>query len=119
MQRWQYLHWPGCTTTPFAYIDGKRYFRTELYTYSVLVLDINGVLSDIRNPIPGRAGHESHPCSGARGPWLAIRRHTGQLKLDVKPCTRYYLKAVKKNPLEQDFVPGVDYQEPIAGCTPS
>ena len=41
------------------------------------------------------------------------------LTLDVKPCTRYYLKAVKKNALEQDFEPRVDYVEPIAGDGPA
>ena len=39
----------GCTTTPFAYIDGNRYFRTDYHTYSVIVLDVDG-RSDIRNP---------------------------------------------------------------------
>ena len=81
----------------------------------MIVLDVNG-RSDMRNPVTGRAGPESHPRSGARGPRLSTATYE-PFKLDVKPCTRYYLKAVKKNQLEQDFVPGVDYQEPIAGCT--
>jgi hypothetical protein len=29
---------------------------------------------------------------------------------------RYYLKAVKRNSLEQDFTPAVDYEETITGC---
>ena len=57
----------GCTTTPFAYIDGNKYFRTELYTYSVLVLDINGV-SDIRNPIPVEPGMKVIRVQGPAAP---------------------------------------------------
>ena len=105
----------GCATPPFSYIDGNRYFRTELYTYSVLVLDINGI-SDIRNPIPVEPGMKVIRVQGPAAPGF-LYGDIRELKLDVKPCTRYYLKAVKKNQLEQDFVPGVDYQEPIAGCT--
>ena len=105
----------GWTTTPFAYIDGNKYFRTELYTYSVLVLDINGI-SDIRNPIPVEPGMKVIRVQGPAAPGF-LYGDIRELKLDVKPCTRYYLKAVKKNQLEQDFVPGVDYQEPIACCT--
>ena len=45
----------GCTTTPFAYIDGNRYFRTELFTYSVLVLDINGRTTFVTRYLSSRA----------------------------------------------------------------
>lgn len=105
----------GCTTTPFSYIDGNRYFRTELNSYSVIVLDVDG-RSDTRNPVmvdPGKhvIRVQGPPASGFR------YGETRALTLDVKPCTRYYLKAVKKNSLDQDFVPQVDYVESIAGCT--
>jgi hypothetical protein len=105
----------GCTTTPFSYIDGNRYFKAEMFSYSVIVLDVDG-RSDTRNPVmvePGRKviRVQGPPATGF--PQGEVRAIT----LDVKPCTRYYLKAVKKNQLEQDFVPQVDYQEPISGCT--
>lgn len=105
----------GCATTPFSYIDGNRYFKTELHSYSVIVLDVDG-RSDTRNPVmidPGR-----HVIR-VQGPAASGFRYgeTRTLTLDVKACTRYYLKAVKKNSLEQDFEPQVDYVEPIAGCT--
>ena len=105
----------GCATTPFSYIDGNRYFRAELHSYSVIVLDIDG-RSRLINPIPVDPGQhvirvQAPPASGFR------YGETRTLTLDVKPCTRYYLKAVKKNSLEQDFEPQVDYVEPIAGCT--
>ncbi|HVE88683.1 MAG TPA: hypothetical protein VNA44_03200 [Burkholderiaceae bacterium] len=107
----------GCATTPFSYIDGNRYFKTDMHSYSVIVLDVDG-RSDTRNPVmvdPGR-----HVIR-VQGPAASGFRYgeTREITLDVKPCTRYYLKAVKKNQLEQNFEPQVDYVEPIAGCKSS
>ena len=104
----------GCVTAPFSYIDGNRYYKTELNSSSVIVLDVDG-RSDTRNPVmvdPGR-----HVIR-VQGPSTAgfTYGETRSITIDVKPCSRYYLKAVKNNPLEQDFVPQVDYVEPIAGC---
>ena len=50
----------GCATTPFSYIDGNRYFKAEMNSYSVIVLDVDG-RSDTRNPVmvePGRSAPE-------------------------------------------------------------
>jgi len=104
----------GCAHAPFAYIDGNRYFHASLNTFSVIVLDVDGQ-SDLRNPVwvdPGKR------VIRVQGPSTAgfTFGETRTLTLDVKPCTRYYLKAVKQNPLQQDFTPAVDYEEPIAGC---
>lgn len=105
----------GCATyDTFSYIDGNRYFHASLNTFSVIVLDVDGQ-SDLRNPVwvdPGKR------VIRVQGPSTAgfTFGETRTLTLDVKPCTRYYLKAVKQNPLQQDFTPEVDYEEPIAGC---
>ena len=105
----------GCSTTPFSYIDGNRYFRADMNSYSVIVLDVDG-RSDTRNPVmvePGRHVIRVQAPAAAGFSYGETRAIT----LDVKPCTRYYLKAVKENPLKQDFEPQVDYVEPIVGCT--
>ena len=104
----------GCATTPFSYIDGRRYHVAELNSYSVIVLDVDG-RSETRNPIMVDPGPrvirvQGPPAGGFR--YGEIRT----ISVDIKPCMRYYLKAVKKNSLEQDFEPAVDYVEPIAGC---
>ena len=104
----------GCVTTPFSYIDGRRYHKAELNTYSVIVLDVDGK-SDTRNPVMVDPGRRVIRVQGPAGGGFNYGE-TRTLTLDVKPCTRYYLKAVKKNSLEQDFEPQVDYVEPIAGC---
>jgi hypothetical protein len=41
-----------------------------------------------------------------------------EIALDVRPCTRYYLVAVKSNRLASDFDIRIDYEEPVGGCTP-
>jgi len=105
----------GCATTPFSYIDGNRYFRTDYHAYSVIVLDVDG-RSDTRNPVIVEPGRKVIRVQGPAASGFAYGE-TRNMTLDVKPCTRYYLKAVKKNALEQDFEPQVDYVEPIAGCT--
>jgi len=43
---------------------------------------------------------------------------TVDFPLDVKPCTRYYLVAVKQSLIQNDFGIRIDYQEPIQSCTP-
>ncbi len=104
----------GCVST-FSYIDGDKYFKTNLNTYSVIVLDVDGV-SRVQNPVmvtkfgPSQVRVQAPPPPG----WLFGDIRT--LNLDVKPCTHYYLKAVKTSPLALDFVPEVDYEEPISGC---
>ena len=40
------------------------------------------------------------------------------IRIDAKPCTRYYLVAVRDNRLDSDFTVRVDYEEPVGGCTP-
>ena len=105
----------GCATTPFSYIDGNRYFKAEMNSYSVIVLDVDG-RSDTRNPVMVEPGRKVIRVQGPAAPGFSYGE-TRALTLDVKPCTRYYLKAVKQNPVQQDFEPKVDYVEPIAGCT--
>lgn len=104
----------GCATTPFSYIDGNKYHKTELNAYSVIVLDVDGK-SDIRSPVMVDPGRRVIRVQAPAGGGFSFGE-TRTLTLDVKPCTRYYLKAVKKNSVEQDFEPQVDYVEPIAGC---
>ena len=104
----------GCATPTFSYIDGNRYFKAEMNSYSVIVLDVDGK-SYVQNPVmvdPGKRVIRVQAPAAAGFRYGEDRTMT----LDVKPCTRYYLKAVKPNPISQDFTPMVDYEESIAGC---
>ena len=116
------LHWmaaaaalatAGCAST-FSYIDGNKYFRTEINSFSVLVLEVDGK-SYVQNPVMVDPGKRVIRVQGPAAPGFRFGEDR-TLTLDVKPCTRYYLKAVKPNSISQDFTPMVDFEEPIAGC---
>lgn len=103
----------GCATN-FSYIDGNRYFKTPINTASVIVLDVDG-RSEIRNPVMVEPGVRVVRVQGPAAPGFRF----GQdriLTLDVKPCTRYYLAALRPNSISAEFTPMVDFEEPISGC---
>jgi hypothetical protein len=105
----------GCaTTTPFSYIDGNKWYRAELNTYSVIVLDVDGK-SYARNPVMIEPGRRVVRVQGPPAPGFSYGE-ARSITIDVKPCTHYYLKAVKKNSVEHDFTPAIDYEMPITGC---
>jgi hypothetical protein len=118
----------GCTT-PYSQLFGTRYHVTPIDTYPVSVVSVDGT-QDLRRPVVG----ESVTAYGTQRPVLVepgTRRITVQgpptsamssgpaktITLEVKPCTRYYLVAQKKNRLASDFDIVVDYEEPVPGCS--
>jgi hypothetical protein len=107
----------GCATPTFSYIDGQKYFQTNLNTYSVIVLSVDGT-SYLTNPVmvtkfgPTQVQVQGPPPPG----WQYGDTRT--ITIDVQPCRHYYLKAVKPNPLALDFTAEVDFIEPITGCKP-
>ena len=57
---------------------------------------------------------------GRRPAAPAARASSATITLDVKPCTRYYLVAVKAEPARRrTSTSSVDHEEPISGCTPA
>lgn len=108
----------GCASTGFHYSElvGKRYFKTNLDTYPVLILSVDG-RSFVGVPVQVDAGKRSVLLQGP--PTTVDLQLTQTMTLDVKPCTRYYLVAVKQNSLQNEFTPRVDFEEPMPGCTPA
>ena len=108
----------GCASLDYHYsqISGQRYHASPIDTYSVSILRIDG-RSTILHPTPVDPGLRKIL---VQGPPDGVSREGRQreIALDVKPCTRYYLVAVKANRLSSDFDVQVDYQEPVGGCTP-
>lgn len=103
----------GCAT-PYSQLVGYRYYRSNIDTYPVTVTRVDDT-SYHRLPVlldPGRhqVTVQAPPAGGFS------YGNTRTFTLDVKPCTRYYLVAVKPNALSQDFSVEVDYEESIAGC---
>ncbi len=108
----------GCASLDYHYsqISGQRVHVSEIDTYPVSILRIDGQ-STILHPTPVDPGLRKIL---VQGPADGVSREGRQreIALDVKPCTKYYLVAVKANRLSSDFDVKVDYQEPVGGCTP-
>ncbi len=108
----------SCASTDyhFSQLYGARYFKTPIDTYSVSIVRVDGRDNTFKPALvdPGmRQVTVQGPPGGAGG--------VGEQKtlaLEVAPCTRYWLVAVKPNKLSADFAVRVDFQEPVSGCTP-
>ena len=109
----------GCASTDYHYsqLVGRRYFKTNIDTYPVIILSVDGRSFVGPYPVLVDAGMRDVQLQGP--PTVVNLQLTQVMKLDVKPCTRYYLVAVKQNPLQNEFTPRVDFGEPVAGCTPA
>ena len=107
----------ACATPEYHYSQllGKRYFRAELDTYAVSILRVDGKDTTIR-PTLVDPGLREVTVQGPPG----AANTSGQVQsisLNVAPCTRYYLVAVKQNRLDSSFNVRVDFEEPVPGCT--
>ena len=108
----------GCATGPFQYseLSGERYFLTNLDTYSVSISRIDGRSPPLLGRVllePGLRSIEVQGPPGGAG-WADLVT----TDLQVEPCTKYYLVAVKRNRLATSFEVRVDFEEPVPGCTP-
>ena len=107
----------GCASTDYHYSQllGERYHRTPIETYSVTVVRIDGRDTTQRPALvePGRRDISVQGPPGGAGGIGEVRT----ISMDVAPCTRYYLVAVKAQTLASDFAVRVDHQEPVSGCT--
>jgi hypothetical protein len=108
----------GCASGGYHYsqLDGHRYYRSSIDTHPVLIVRVDGSDTAL-SPAPVEPGVRKVT---VQGPPTATSRYGEQrtIELNVAPCTRYYLVAVKDNRLSNDFTVKVDYQEPVGGCTP-
>ncbi len=107
----------GCATSQtFSQITGKRWTRTELNTFDVIIISVDGTSFIEREvPINIDPGPRSIVVQSVPTGSAAVREQR-TLKLDVEPCTRYWLEAKKQSPLAADFEPRVNFKEAIAGC---
>jgi hypothetical protein len=108
----------ACASTDYHYsqLFGTRYFKTPIDTYPVTIVRVDGKDTTLR-PVLVDPGQRNVTVQGPPG----AADHIGQERqfaLDVRPCTRYYLVAVRPNKLSSDFTVRVDYEEPVGGCTP-
>ncbi len=108
----------ACASTDYHYsqLSGRRHFRSTIDTYSVAIVGVDGKSTAIE-PVLVDPGVRKITVQGPPGAAQRIGDER-QISLNVAPCTRYYLVAVKPNRLASDFTVRVDYEEPIGGCTP-
>jgi hypothetical protein len=100
----------------YSQIVGTRYFKTNLDTYPVSINEVDGRSHLGNAPVLVDPGPRTVVVQGP--PSFVNLQETRTVALDVRPCTRYYLVAVKPSRLENDFTVKVDFEEPVAGCTP-
>ena len=108
----------ACATTEYHYsqLYGQRYYKTPLDTYPVTIVRVDGKDTTLR-PVLVDPGLRRITVQGPHGGAARLGEER-EFSLDVRPCTRYYLVAVRDNRLESDFTVRVDYEEPVGGCTP-
>ena len=107
----------GCASAYHAsQIVGERYFRTPIDTWNVTILRIDG-RDWVQRPALVDPGLRLVTVQGPSAP-ASPQGETRSIDLNVAPCTRYYLVAVRPNPLSADFSVKVDHEEPVSGCTP-
>jgi hypothetical protein len=103
----------GCST-PYSQLSGQRYYKAPIDTYPLSVVAVDGE-HWLREPVLVDPGVRQ---VRVQGPPTPARAHGSErtITLDVKPCTRYWLVAVKPNRLMRDFDVKVDHEEPVPGC---
>ena len=103
---------------PYSQLDGHRYFRAPIDTYPVQVVRVDG-RDEVQTPVVYvEPGLRKVTVQGPPGATYSVGVER-TIDLEVAPCTRYYLVAVKPNRLMADFNVKVDFEEPIGGCSPS
>jgi FtsP/CotA-like multicopper oxidase with cupredoxin domain len=101
----------GCATSPeTSQLLGERFILTNLDTHPVQIVSVDGRSTTLR-PVPVAPGQRRVVLRGPPGG--AGFSEVQALALEVAPCTRYYLVAVKANPLDTTFTPRVDHAMPL------
>ena len=125
----------ACASTDyhFSQLSGTRYYRAPIDTYPVSIVRVDGKDTLLGRPLRLVRGDDRDGYQRSYSPVdPGLRQVTVQgppggvggvgetrtVPLEIAPCTRYYLVAVKTNKLASDFTVRVDYQEPVSGCTP-
>ena len=108
----------ACASNGYHYsqIDGQRYHRVPIDTYPLSITEIDGKSTPWFKPTLVEPGTRQVTVQAPPGA-AASFGDTRTIALEVAPCTKYYLVAVKSSPLANDFTVRVDHQEPVAGCT--
>ena len=107
------------TQAGVSHLTGERWRKAELNTYDVTIISVDGshYIERRNQPVIIEPGLRKIVVQGPPASGFTYGEQR-TLTLDVKPCTRYFLEAKKSGPLSQNFEPRVNFEEPLAGCTP-
>ena len=108
----------GCQTwgPTWSEVTGVRYNRVIIDRWPARIVAV------------GDASVFNVPFKVAPGTYTVVvesPRHSGfagtlqEMRLDIRPCLRYYINAQFRDPVQPEWTPVVDETEPIAGCRPS
>jgi len=100
---------------PFSQLDGHRYNRAPIDTYAVQIVRVDDH-DTLDSPVFVEPGVRKVTVQGPPDGVHCLGEQR-VIDLNVAPCTRYYLVAVKPNRLLTDFSVKVDYEETIGGCS--
>jgi hypothetical protein len=106
----------ACSTT-YSQISGGRYHPAAIDTYPVMIVKVDGA-SELRQPVYVQPGLRKITVQTLPSGAQSVGDEQ-TVTLDIKPCTRYWLVAVKDGPLSRMFTTKIDHEEPISGCTPA
>ena len=107
------------TQAGVSHLTGERWRKAELNTYDVTIISVDGshYIERRNQPVIIEPGLRKIVVQGPPASGFTYGEQR-TLTLDVKPCTRYFLEAKKSGPQSQNFEPRVNFEEPLAGCTP-
>jgi hypothetical protein len=109
----------GCAGYHYSLIDGQRYSKVPIDTYPLQIMRVDGESAPLNphQPMQVEPGLRSVVVST----YPSVTRRYGEertMQLQVEPCTRYHLVAVKTSALSNDYTVRIDHQEPVSGCSP-
>jgi hypothetical protein len=115
----------GCAAVPpedryqkgvSSYVTGAVYYRANANVYPVRIDAIDGE-TNVGQWALVQPGMRTFRLIGPPPPGLN-NGPVQEAKLEIKPCTRYWIAAYKADSMKNEFQPVIDYQEPLAGCAP-
>ncbi len=108
----------GCQTwgPTWSEVSGQRYPTGEIHQYRRMAIieqvDDQGAFANY--PIKVEPGVRKIVVQGpVNQPGVYLK----ELTINMEPCKRYYVNTQFNNNVDVNFVPVIDYVEPIAGCT--
>jgi hypothetical protein len=108
----------GCSTTysdQVSFLDGDRFYRANIHTSPTRITAVDGESTFIReNPVRVEPGE--HVVRVVTAPTAGFTvAEARELKLNIEPCSRYFIVAERDNRLLQDWRPVVDHVAPSGG----